>query len=162
MTVNRTGTSAFRRGWRGFTLIELMVTVAIIAILAAIAYPSYRQYVLKSRRSDAKVALLQAAALEEKYFTQCNTYTAAFNGAINVCGAGGGLGMTTAAAGYITQDGYYSLAITQLNGQPLATSYLIIATPTTTGGQNADVCNNFTLDSTGLKGASGPAECLPW
>ena len=58
----------------GFTLIELMIAVAIIAILATIAYPSYRQQVLKSQRTEAKTALSDAAQRLERCYTQFNAY----------------------------------------------------------------------------------------
>jgi type IV pilus assembly protein PilE len=59
----------------GFTLIELMITVSIVAILAAIAIPSYNAYIRKSRRTDAKSALLDMASLEERYFSSNNAYS---------------------------------------------------------------------------------------
>ena len=59
----------------GFTLIELMITVAIIGILSAIAYPSYESYVRKSRRVDAKNALLDLASRQERYFSVNNKYS---------------------------------------------------------------------------------------
>lgn len=59
---------------RGFTLIELMITVAIVAILSAIALPSYLTSVQKSRRADAETILLQDAQFMEKTYTENNTY----------------------------------------------------------------------------------------
>lgn len=59
---------------RGFTLVELMITVAIVGILAAIAYPSYVRYVIRSNRTDAQKALLQMAQEAERFFTQTNAY----------------------------------------------------------------------------------------
>lgn len=59
---------------RGFTLIELMITVAIVAILAAIAYPSYKQFILKGRRAEGRAALMAVLQQQERYFTQYNTY----------------------------------------------------------------------------------------
>ncbi|WP_423162850.1 type IV pilin protein [Stenotrophomonas maltophilia] len=59
---------------RGFTLIELMIVVAVVAILAAIAYPNYSEHVRKSRRAQAKADLVEYAQLAERYHTVNNTY----------------------------------------------------------------------------------------
>lgn len=58
----------------GFTLIELMVVVAVVAILAAVAYPSYQDSVLKGRRAEARAALADFLQQQERYLTQRNTY----------------------------------------------------------------------------------------
>ena len=68
--------SARRFGPRGFTLIELMITVAIVAVLAAIAFPSYQDSVWKGKRAEAKAAIFKALQAEERYYTQNNSYVA--------------------------------------------------------------------------------------
>ena len=71
---------------RGFTLIELMIVVAIVGLLAAVAYPSYNSSVLKGRRAQARAALAELLQQQERYMTQRNCY----------------LGFTTASGGVAT------------------------------------------------------------
>ncbi len=131
----------------GFTLIELMITVVIVGILAAIAYPSYQTYVKQTRRSDAQIALTQAANQQERYFTECNTYTSNLGGTrTNTCN--GELGYGTSSP-----ESYYTLAAAAgtINSGCAAYScgYTLTATPVTTGLQAND--GKFRIDSTGLK-----------
>ncbi len=130
----------------GFTLIELMITVAIIAILAMIAYPSYQQYVLKSHRVDAKTALLDLAARQERYFTLQNIY--ASSPAV--------LGYGAASFPMAVQSGgqsYYTLGMQQVNNAASSPTYTAIATPS--GPQQRDTCGTYSINQLGVQGNTG-------
>lgn len=121
---------------RGFSLIEVLITVVIVGILAAIALPAYKNQIQKTRRSDAKSALVGAADQMERYFTERGTYATATLGS-------GGIYPST------TQNGYYTLSFAGLS----ATSYTLRATPA--GAQVGDPCGNLTYDYQGNKGRTG-------
>lgn len=125
---------------RGFTLVELMIVVAVVAILAAIGYPSYQSHVRKTYRSDAKNILLEAAARQEEYFLDNRTYTTDL----------ANLGYTTNSDGTVdTEHGAYKLSVSAAG----ATSYSLLATAQ--GDQANDDCGNLTLNNLGVKGVSG-------
>jgi type IV pilus assembly protein PilE len=139
----RTHHSAFRYAALGFTLVELMITVAVIAILTGIAYPAYLQQMQKSRRVQAKTALLDLASREERYFGTNNQYTnsatalgysAAFPLAINVSGTA-----------------YYTLNFSAFT----STSFTATATPVAGTPQAGDKCGTYTLTNTGTQSVTG-------
>ena len=134
------------RNLQGFTLIELMIVVAIVGILAAIAYPSYQNSVTKSRRAEGKSLLLDAAAREERYFAQYNLYTGTVPGAGGCVGSACGLNYASANSA----NGYYTLT-----AAATATTYTLTVTAAGTQATNDPSCATFTLDNLGTKTATG-------
>ena len=127
---------------RGMTLIELVIVVSIVGLLATIAVPSYRQYVLRSNRAEAKSALLNLAAAQEKFYLQNNTVRHELT---DLDCAADGLGLPAT-----TERGYYTLTIA--NG---ANAAGFSATATATASQAADTrCATFTIDQTGTRSAT--------
>lgn len=137
---------------KGVTLMELMIVMLVVAVLASIAVPGYRQYVLRTHRTEAKTALLNLAAAQEKFYLQNDTYAAdsALATAPPV-----GLGLAD-----VTENGWYTVAITT------ASATAFSATATATGAQAADSdCATLTLTGLGVKSAtnsSGSASTVCW
>jgi len=139
-----------KRGQRGITLIELMIVVAVIGILTAIAVPTYRQYVVRSNRADAKTALLQTAAALERCYTNSTPYT--YNGTTcTTAGTGVVFPITTEAGTYVITH----------SGARAAQTYTLIATPQ--GGQATGdgECAVFQLTNTGAQTVTGTASATP-
>ena len=139
MGAGRTG-----RRERGVTLMELLVVIAIIGILAAVAVPTYRKYLIRTQRSEAKIMLLQLQTAQEKFYMQNNAFTN------NVAAASpAGLGLSTT-----TETGKYDIAVALA---PDAQTYVATASPHAGGGQTDDIeCRNFTINQRGIRGVSGP------
>jgi type IV pilus assembly protein PilE len=128
---------------RGFTLIELLVTMAILAILATIALSTYQSSVRKSRRTDAKAALLDIAGREERYLSTNGTYTA------DPTQFGYPAGLPIAVG-----SGYYTVNVAvTAPAAGAAPTYALTATPV--GTQVSDTgCASFTVTQTGQRTAT--------
>lgn len=138
----KAGPAGRRRAPRGFTLIELVVAMAIVAILAMIAIPGYQQYVRKGRRSEAIAVLLELQLRQEKF----RANNPAYGTATDISAP------TTGAAAT-----YYTFSVSGNSG----TAYTLQAAAKTTGGQNQDqqngtACSTLTLDQSGDR---SPAAC---
>jgi type IV pilus assembly protein PilE len=127
---------------RGFTLIELMITVAIIAILAAVAYPSYLEHVRKSRRAAAQAALLAIAQKQMQLMLDTRSYASAAN-ATAIAGAPLRVNIGSDALSFY---GFSAVAATPANAPP---TFTITATPS--GSQASDKCGTMTVDHLGAK-----------
>jgi len=118
---------------QGFTLTELLIAVAVLALLAAVAIPSYNKQIQKTRRADAKAALLELAQRQETYYSDWNSYT------VTIANLGWG-------GGNVSKEGHYDLAI------PAANARTFTATATAKGAQLKDTdCKVLQIDNTGEK-----------
>ena len=127
---------------KGFSLIELMIVVAIIGILAGISYPSYRDFVIRARRTDAKAALLDVAQRLERFYSENNTYA----------GAGAALNLPQKSG-----EGFYSINVSVPNSLT-GSGYLLTATPQNGQGTNDTECQSFTYTDIGIENiTTGPA-----
>jgi len=136
----------------GFTLIELMITVAIVAILASVAYPAYQDQLRKTRRGEAKADLMELAQFMERNYTASGRYDVQADL------------VTATALPFATSphDGgtvYYQISF--VGGVPAAQTYTLQAAPQ--GSQNNDTrCGTLTINQAGTKNKSGTgtvAEC---
>lgn len=117
---------------RGFTLIEVMIVIAVVAILTALAVPSYRAYVLRTNRMEAINELLNVAACQERTYVRFHRYDT------SLCDAAS-----------TTTNGLYALTMTTTNSNQ---NYTLTATAL--AGQAQDSCVNLTLTDQGIRGTS--------
>lgn len=125
----------------GFSLIELLIAMAIVAVLVALAYPSFIRQIQTSRRSDAKSALLACAQMLERFSSQNGNYSAGADAAV------------TAACIGLSRNGYYTMPAGNVPAAARAGVFLIQARPN--GMQTSDGCGSFTYAQDGSRGVAG-------
>ncbi len=130
---------------KGFTLIELMMTMAIIGILVSIAYPNYLDFITRARRHDGQTALLELANQMEQYYTMNNTYQTATIASGNP---------SDIRSSNTSPEGWYTLTITEQT----ANNYTLQARAINAQAKNDPSCSYLTFNSLGIKGSAKERE----
>jgi type IV pilus assembly protein PilE len=144
---------------RGFTLIEMLVVLVILAILAGVAYPSYAKYVVRTRRTEGQIALIEAMQQQARYYQQHNTYLAftSDDGDAQAQGFRWWSGSSAAVS-------VYELDAHACPGRELADCVEVRATPGTARVDSRfrdPECGALTLDSFGARAPEGSGRCWP-
>jgi len=125
---------------RGFTLIELMVTVAIVGMLAAVAYPSYIDYIIRSKRSAAQGYMLELSSLQQRYLLDARTYAADL------------ATLNSSVPSNVSPN--YTVTTSLKTGTTLP-GFTVTATPIGSQLARDTACGTLTIDEAGTKTASG-------
>jgi type IV pilus assembly protein PilE len=143
------------RSTRGFTLIELMITVAIIGLLASIALPSYSSYVARARRADARAQLVQAAQFMQRFYAANDSYSTNRAGGSVISSIPANLQRSPADGTAVYQLNTSIAAAGTYAVTATASDYTLTMAPISGGVAATDACGMFTLTSTGIRGVSG-------
>ncbi len=141
------GVSARRSRMHGVTLIELMTVIVVVALLGTIAVSSYRSYLLRTNRTEAKTQLLRVQAAQEKFFLQNNRYATA-DELDDAPPAGLGVGTTT-------PNGMYNIALINVT----QTTYTAQATATSGQLQDTAACHTLTINEAGTRTPAAGSGC---
>ena len=129
-----------RKYMAGITLIELMIVIVILSILVAVAYPNYREFAARAKRTEARAALLEIAAAQERFYLQNSSFG------------------DMAALGYddpwITDSESYAVTVTASSAADFTAqaAYRL-------GGDEALKCGTFTINGAGVKGSDPDGDC---
>ena len=140
------------RSIAGFTLIELMVTIVVASILAAIAIPAYTSQIRKSRRTEAKTALLDLASREERF----NSTNSAYTSSLASLGYAGTAWPVTVGSGYYQITAVACAAVTCGADAGTGAAFLLTAQPVAPQDKDT-ICGSFTLDNMGIQQVTGTA-----
>jgi len=142
-----------RNAQRGFSLIELMIVVAIIAIISAFAYPSYQRYVIKTKRSVAQNALLQVADRQQQFFMDNKSFAANMT---NLGFPANPYVVDDSGTPTVASDGdaVYSLSLSNVT----ATTWTATAAPLQGQLSRDTYCGSLSITQTGAKGKSGASD----
>lgn len=127
---------------RGFTLLELLIVVAIIGVLSSFAFPAYQNGVLRGGRAEGHSTLLQVASDQERFFNDNNSYS---TNALPLA--------NPAVATRASDNSLYNVTVAACATGTIANCFVATATPT--GRQTEDSCTTLTISNTGLRGATG-------
>ncbi|MDH4125349.1 MAG: type IV pilin protein [Gammaproteobacteria bacterium] len=122
---------------RGVTLMELMIVVVILGILTAVAYPNYREFAARAKRTEAKALLLEIANNQERFYLNANSYGTLAQ-------------LNYPADPMVTDSGSYSVTVVAND----ASNFTAVAT-NLLGGSEAARCTTFTIDGRGNKTSTG-------
>ncbi|MFZ4652120.1 MAG: type IV pilin protein [Rubrivivax sp.] len=135
----------------GFSLPELLIVMVVVAVLASIAVPSYRSYMLRAYRADARLVMLEAAQWLERHYTMSQSYSLSTQGTAIDSTALTTAGLGKAPKGSSGSNVRYNISF---SAGPTATGYTLQAVPT--GAQAADTrCGTLTLTNLQVRGVSG-------
>ena len=141
-----------RRRSGGFTLIELMVVIGVVAVLGSIAVSTYRSYILRTTRTEGRMALLATQVAQEKYFLQNNAYAQDIATVIAAPPAGLGINLT---AGGVTTGGNYTLSFSAVT----ANTYTLQAVATGNQTKDTAACLTFTINEQGTRTPADSTGC---
>ena len=133
---------------QGFTIIELMIVIAIVGILAATVLPSYNNYIIKSKRAVAKGVVMDLVNRQEQYFANNKSYT-------NALSSLGGLPdpyYIDGSGEQVSSNGVYQITV-EVSGSAPYFEYTIKAAPVPGSSQASDACGTLSLTSEGLRSA---------